>query len=114
MKFQLILFFIVLISDFAYIIYQWNDYKYRIKSGENAIINLDLAMNKIYQIDLLKSNFKDRKYKIINLGEEIEKYGIHAIFCEIPGTLPSKNANPESFVILLETFTIIIILREDI
>ncbi len=97
MKFQLILFFIVLICDFVYIFNQWNDYKYGIKSAENAIINLDLAMNKNYQIDLRKSNFKDRKYKIKYLGEEIEKYGIHVIFCEIPVTLPTKNANPESF-----------------
>ena len=72
MKFQLILFFIVLICDFVYIFNQWNDYKYGIKSAENAIINLDLVVNKNYQIDFRKSNFNDRKYKIIYLDEEIE------------------------------------------
>ena len=29
--------------------------------------------------------------------DEIKKYGIHAVFCEIPGTLPSNNANPSSY-----------------
>ena len=91
LKFQLILFFIVFISDFAYIIYQWNDYKYGMKSAENVIINLDLAMNNNFQIDPRKSNFKDRKNKIKYLGQETEKYGILAIFCEIPRNTSFKK-----------------------
>ena len=56
-----------------------------------------------------KKDFIESKYTAINLGvcetklkkvyigDEIEVYGIQALFCEIPGTLPSNNANPESF-----------------
>lgn len=96
-KFNFILFSIILIFDLAYIIHFWNDYKYGIISAQNAIISLDITKNQNYQIDPSKSNYKNKKYKINYIGDEIKKYGIHAIFCEIPGTLPSNNANPESY-----------------
>ena len=40
------------------------------------------------------------KLKKVYIGDEIEVYGIQALFCEIPGTLPSNNANPESFTFI--------------
>ena len=96
-KFYTISFFIISICDIYYINNTWNNYKFGIKSAGNAIITLDLAMKNQYSVDPRKSNFIEHKYKIDYLSNEIEKYGIHAIFCEIPGTLPSNNANPLSF-----------------
>lgn len=97
LRFYLILFFIILICDLAYLIHIYNDYKYAFKSVENALAKFYSSRDEHYNIDPKKSDFKEGKYKINNLGEEMEKYGIHATFCEIPGTLPSNNANPLSY-----------------
>ena len=90
-------FWIVLIFDLVYIYYKWNDYKYGIRSVQCAINNLDLALNNDKYIDYNKSNFNEGNYKTKYIGDDIKKYGIHATFCEIPGTLPSNNAKPSSF-----------------
>ena len=96
-KFFVISYFIISICDIYYISYIWNNYKLGIKSAGNAINGLDIAMKNKYTIDPRKSNFEDNKYKLDYLGDEIKKYGIHAMFCEIPGTLPSNNTNPLSY-----------------
>ena len=87
----------IIILNLGYNYYIWKDYKYGIKSAENAIYYYESAFNNNYKVDLKKSNIENRKFKINYLEDEIKKYGIHAVFCEIPGTLPSNNANPSSF-----------------
>lgn len=95
--FDTILLLIVLLGDSIYIFRIHSDYKYGIKSAENAIIYYNITMSRSYNVDPHKSNFSDGKIKINYLGDDIKKYGIHAIFCNVPGTLPSKNANPLSY-----------------
>lgn len=97
LKFIIISLSMIIISNLGYNYYIWKDYKYGIKSAKNAIYYYEFALNNSYKVDLTKSNIEERKYKIDYLDNEIRKYGIHAIFCEIPGTLPSNNANPVSY-----------------
>ena len=97
LKFHLIIILFIIFCDSVYILYKWNDYKYGIISAESAIINFNLAMEINTNLEVDKSNINERKIKKKYIGDEIEKYGINAIFCEIPGTLPSNNANPESY-----------------
>jgi hypothetical protein len=97
LKQHFLVFFIVLLCDFLYIKYIWTDYKGGIQSVKNAIKKLYIVMDKNYRIERTKSNFKEGRYKINYLSDEIQKYGIQAIFCEIPGTLPSNNADPLSY-----------------
>lgn len=96
-KFLMISICMILIYDLLYINRIWNDYKYGFMSAEKAINKFEITLKDNYKVDPFESNFRERKFKISYSAEEIEKYGIHAIFCEIPGTLPSKNANPLSF-----------------
>ena len=97
LKFLIISFSMIIIINLGYNYYIWKDYKYGIKSAENAIYYYESTLNNNYKVDLKESNIEDRKFKINYLEDEIKKYGIHAVFCEIPGTLPSNNANPSSY-----------------
>lgn len=78
--FDTILLLIVLLGDSIYIFRIHSDYKYGIKSAENAIIYYNITMSRSYNVDPHKSNFSDGKIKINYLGDDIKKYGIHAIF----------------------------------
>ena len=96
-KFIIISLSMIIISNLGYNYYIWKDYKYGIKSAKNAIYYYEFALNNNYKVDFKKSNIEEKKYKLDYLDDEIRKYGIHAVFCEIPGTLPSNNVNPSSF-----------------
>ena len=82
------------IFSFKTLIAKYYDYQYGIRSANNAINNFHLAMetNKHFSYDTENSEPDE-----IYVGDEIRKYGLHAVFCEIPGTLPSKNAKSESY-----------------
>ena len=67
------------------------------KSAQNAINNLDLIMNIDTSKLIDKNNQEKLKIKDEYIGDEITKYGLHTVFCEIPGTLPSEKANPKSY-----------------
>ncbi len=95
-KFNLLLFVIIICGDAIFIYNKWKDYSLGIRSAENALINFYLAKERNYRYEYDK-NIKRDKVKKVFIGDEIEKYGVHAVFCEIPGTLPSNNAAPESF-----------------
>ena len=99
-KFNLLLFVIIFCGDAIFIYNKWEDFSLGIRSAENALINFYLAIEKNTQFDYNK-NVKRNKVKKVFIGDEIEKYGVHAVFCEIPGTLPSNNAHPQSFSFLL-------------
>lgn len=77
------------------LINKYNDFQNGIRSANNAINNFYLAMNvkKAYNYESIDSD----EEKEIYIGDEIKKYGLHAVFCEIPGTLPSKKAKRESY-----------------
>jgi len=97
-KFHIFIIFTILCSCLLYIYYNWNDYKFGIRSAENALSNFYLAMENHIDLKTYRNKNNKTKLKKVFLGDEIEKYGIHALFCEIPGTLPSNNANPESIL----------------
>ncbi len=90
---------IILVSTFLLSIktlaFKYNDFQSGIRSANNAINNFYLAMNvnKIHAYDSIDSD----EEKEIYIGDEIKQYGLHATFCEIPGTLPSQKAKKESY-----------------
>jgi len=94
-NFNIFLFIIIFCCDVIFILYKGKDYNSGIRSAECALINFYYALENNIHLEIDKSN-KINKLKKVFIGDEIEKYGIHALFCEIPGTLPSNNANPES------------------
>ena len=93
-----ILFFLILaFISFISIYNIYNDYQLGIKSANNAINNFHLTMNSETRKILDQDDPKNLKFKTIYVGDEIKEYGLHAVLCEIPGKLPSDNANPQSY-----------------
>ena len=87
--------------SFKFLKYKWKDYKSGIQSAKCAINNYYLAMEENKYTSLDENDRDGLNFEEIYIGDEIEKYGLHAVFCSIPGTLPSKNANPESYSYLI-------------
>ena len=98
-KFNYFLLFFIFCFAAIYIHHRGKDYLLGIRSAECAFVNFHLALENNIKFDLNKSN-NITKLKKVYIGDEIEVYGIQALFCEIPGTLPSNNANPESFTFI--------------
>lgn len=92
----LILVLLIFIS-FKPISKKWKDYKLGIQSAQNAINNFYFTMDNETRQILDPDDPEKLEFKTIYIGDEIRKYGLHAIFCEIPGKLQSQNANPKSF-----------------
>ena len=93
-----ILFFLILAFISFILIYdKYNNYQLGIKSANNAINNFHLTMNSETRKILDPDDPKKLKFKTIYVGDEIKEYGLHAVLCEIPGKLPSDNANPQSY-----------------
>jgi hypothetical protein len=93
-----LIFSILILISFMPFSKKWKEYNLGIQSAQNAIYNFHSTMdNEVRQI-LDPDDPEKLKFKTIYIGDEIRKYGLHAIFCEIPGKLQSQNANPKSFL----------------
>jgi len=88
---------ILIFISFKPVSNKWTDYKLGIKSAESAIYNFHLAMEKDAYQTFDPEEPEETNFKIEYIGDDIKKYGLHAVLCEIPGTRPSRGANPESF-----------------
>ena len=94
---KMLIFLILGCFSFKLLSNKYRDYNLGIKSAKNAINNFHITMNSKRREVLDLDDPKKLKYKTEYVGDEINKYGLHAVFCEIPGKLPSKNANPQSY-----------------
>ena len=88
---------ILIIIGFKPVLTKWKDYNLGIRSAQNAIYNFHLTMEKETRQILNPDDPEKLEFKKVYIGDEIRKYGLHSIFCEIPGKLPSQNANPKSY-----------------
>ncbi len=98
---SIIIISILLFVGYKPFIYKWKDYQCGIKSAKNAILNFHSTMKVKKRIILDEKDSEESTFKDVYIGDEIEKYGLHAVFCEIPGTIPSNNAHPKSYENLL-------------
>ena len=97
-KINKFLFFAILIFiSFKPISNKWKDYKLGIQSAQNAVYNFHLTIEKDAYQTLDPKDPEELSFIIEYIGDDIKIYGLHAVFCEIPGTLPSRGAHPESF-----------------
>jgi len=94
---KILVFLILAFISYKFASNKIRHYQLGIRSANNAINNFHLTMNSKTREVLDPDDPRKLRYKTVYVGDEIREYGLHAIFCEIPGKLPSKNTNPQSY-----------------